>query len=81
MRVTHEILTHEGYSAQWLRVKWIGGVGSYREMRGGKVRMQVNATCSGYHTNIARTHVYGNSIIVASTPKHRGYRYAFCIEF
>lgn len=82
---THLILSQLGYHAEWKRVRWIGGVGTWRMMRGGRVRYQVGASKSGYHSK-GWLHVCTLGWGVQTRTrrpkgKGRGFRYAWCVEF
>lgn len=66
----------------WKRVTWSGGVGSWKLMRGGRLRIQVAASCSGFKKAHSTARISGGgSLIVRSSKSRRiGYRYAWCIE-
>ena len=66
----------------WKRVTWTGGVGSWKLMRGGRLRIQVAASCSGYSRarQGARISAGGSLIVRASKGRRIGWKYAWCVE-
>ena len=81
-RKTFDMLQELGFTVVWHRVRWTGGVGSYKVMRGGVIRVLVAATKSGVSTST----IYDQPIAPGITrtiiehPQRRGYRYGWCIE-
>ena len=45
---TIELFQRLGFTPQWKRVKWVGGVGSWRIMRGGRLRLQISSSIQGH---------------------------------
>lgn len=82
---THHRLTQLGYCVEWKRVRWVGGVGTWRQMRGGKIRYQVGASKSGYHSKgwvqICTAGWAMQTRTRRGKGKGRGFRYAWCVEF
>lgn len=68
-------------NTDWRRVTWTGGVGSYKVMRSGRVRVQVSASCCSFSPSRRITSVIGSGIFRKTIPAKCGYRYAFCVEF
>lgn len=65
-----------GYTPKSLRVTFTGGVGAYRMMRNGNMRIQV---CSSSWANSKpNQHVYCSLIVLGK--KKLYYKYAICIE-
>lgn len=66
----------------WKRVTWTGGVGSWKMMRGGRLRIQVAASCSGFKKARSAAWISGAGSLVIRSKKGRqiGYRYAWCVE-
>lgn len=76
---TKKELAKRNFIANWKRVRWCGGVGSWRIMRNGRCRVQVSASVMGYQT-IGR----GREAVTGKTILHKkpaGFRYAWCVEF
>lgn len=82
---THRVLSQLGYCVEWKRVRWTGGVGTWRMMRSRKIRYQVGATKSGYHrkgwVKVITTGWAMQTRTRVGKGKGRGFRYAWCVEF
>lgn len=68
-------------SPDWRRVTWRGGVGSWKLMRSGRVRLQVCASCCGFSPSRRVASIIGSSVFRKTVPAKCGYRYAYCVEF
>lgn len=69
-------------TATWKRVTWRGGVGSWKLMRSGRIRLQIGASCNGYRPARRSVSIIGTgSLYRQTTPAKYGYRYAWCVEF
>lgn len=79
---TLEILKAAGFTPQWLRVRWTGGVGSYSVMRRKILRVLVSATKSGFSAANTMPVEYVPGIVgfVHKDVKRRGFRYGWCVE-
>ena len=65
-----------GFVVAVRRVTWSGGVGSFREMRGGIVRVQVRASTWGYSSSGGFSSS-GGAVLRSSS---MGFKYAPCVE-
>lgn len=72
-----EIEKKFGVKAEWRRVTWAGGVGSYKFMRSKRLRIQVSANQSGYQP--ARL-ICTNSGHVVRVKGKKFFKYAYCVE-
>lgn len=79
---TFEILAEHGYEIGWKRIKWTGGVGSYKVLRGGIIRVSVAATRSGMRQaeEVEFRVAPGITSSRIEPGKRRGYRYGYCVE-
>lgn len=80
-KTTIAMLESRGFQSKWLRVRWLGGVGSWKKMRNGKIRMQVAASKSGYEKSKIISISSSNFGYRKTATKKIGYRYAYCCEF
>lgn len=83
VETTLDMLRDAGYTVEWRRVVWLGGVGSYQWMpRRGYYRVLVAATKSGFVEGKQIKSFPIPNVVQYSTTKARriGYRYGWCVE-
>lgn len=70
------------YPVTWKRVTWKGGVGSWKLMRSGNLRIQVAASVSGViRPSSAASMTPGGSLYTwRRKMRPKGWKYAFCVE-
>lgn len=71
-----------GHLVHWKRVTWTGGVGSFKVLRGGIIRIVAAATCSGIESSTVVDIPIGPGMYDSKIEpgRRRGFRYGYCVE-